>query len=165
MTVGAIGLAATCLASGLIAADQTLFALAPAALGGMWAAGVILQRRWTRIVAFPGMIIVAAGATFVQAAPLAALAGLVMTLVAWNLDNLERRLTQTAHVVDERRLRRSHAAWLLVIAGASLGMGGVALVVRLEIGITGALILGTLAILGLSRMMALLRRMNQDVHQ
>ncbi|MDW8215275.1 MAG: hypothetical protein RMJ55_17105, partial [Roseiflexaceae bacterium] len=78
---------------------------------------------------------------------------------------LERRLTQTAHVVDERRLRRSHAAWLLVIAGASLGMGGVALVVRLEIGITGALILGTLAILGLSRMMALLRRMNQDVHQ
>ncbi len=165
LTVGAIGLAAACLAGGLIAAGEALFALAPAALGGMWAAGVILQRRWTRVVALPGMIFVAAGAPFVQVAPFVALAGLVATLVAWNLDDLEQRLTQVACVIDERGVRRIRTVWLLVVAGASLGIGGVALAVRFEIGITGALILGALAILGLSRMMALLRRMNEDVHQ
>ena len=164
--IGVIGLAAACLAGGLIAVGETLFALAPMALGGMWAAGVILQQRWTRVVALPGMVIVAAGATFAQMAPFVALAGLVMTLVAWNLDDLERRLARTdTLIVDEKALRRVHTARLLVVVGVSLGVGGLALIVRFEIGAIGALILGLLAVLGLNRMMALLRRMTQDAHQ
>lgn len=165
VTVGAIGLASACLAGGLIAAGETLFALAPAVFGGMWAAGVFLQRRWTRVIALPGMVIVAVGATFAQVAPFVALAGLVMTLVAWNLDDLERRLMQADRVVDEQELRRVHAVRLLIVAGASLGIGGLALIVRFEIGAIGALILGALAVLGFSRIMTLLRRMTQDVHQ
>lgn len=165
MITGAISLAAACLAGGLIAVGETMLALAPAALGGIWAAGVILQQRWSRIVALPGMIIVAVSATFAQVMPLVPLIGLVMTLVAWNLDDLERRLSHTDRVVDEQRLRRVHIAHLLVVAGVSLGIGGLASVVRFEIGAIGALILEMLAVLGLSRMMTLVRRMTQDVQQ
>lgn len=165
MITGAISLAAACLAGGLIAVGETMLALALAALGGIWAAGVILQQRWSRIVALPGMIIVAVSATFAQVMPLVPLIGLVMTLVAWNLDDLERRLSHTDRVVDEQRLRRVHIAHLLVVAGVSLGIGGLASVVRFEIGAIGALILGMLAVLGLSRMMTLVRRMTQDVQQ
>ncbi|GIW01998.1 MAG: hypothetical protein KatS3mg058_3401 [Roseiflexus sp.] len=163
--IGAIALATACLTGGLIVAGETLFALASAALGGVWVAGVVLQRRWTRVVALPGMLIVAVGTTFVQVAPFVSLAGLVMTLVAWNLDDLERRLNQAGHIVDEHALRRIHTARLLLVAGASLGVGGVASVVRFEIGAIGALILGALAVLGLSRIVTLLRRMTQDWRQ
>lgn len=165
MITGAIGLASAYLAGGLIAAGETIFALAPAVFGGLWVAGVILQRRWTRAVALPGMIIVAVGAAFAQVAPFVSLAGLVMTLIAWNLDDLERRLIQADRVVDEKALRRVHAARLLSVSGLALGIGVLASVVRFEIGAIGALILGVLAVLGLSRIVTLLRRMTQDVHQ
>ncbi len=165
MTVGAIGLAAACLSGGLIAVGEMLFALAPATLGGIWVAGVTLQRRWARVVALPGMIIVAVGATFVQVAPFVALAGLVMTLLAWNLDDLERRLIRADRVIDEQTLRRAHAARLLSVSGLAFVIGVLASVVRIEIGAIGALLIGALAVLGLSRIVTLLRRMAQDVHQ
>jgi hypothetical protein len=165
MITGTIGLASACLAGGLIAAGETLFALAPATLGGVWAAGIILQRRWFCVVALPGMVIVAVGAAFAQVAPFVSLAGLVMTLTAWNLEELERRLIQADRVVDELALRRVHTARLLAVSGLALGIGVLASVVRFEIGAIGALLLGALAVLGLSRIVTLLRRMNQDVHQ
>ncbi|MFQ3631191.1 hypothetical protein [Roseiflexus sp.] len=165
MTVGAIGLAATCLTGGLIAVGETLFALAPATLGGMWVAGVILQRRWTRVVALPGMVVVAVGATFAQVAPVVALVGLVMTLFAWNLDDLERRLIPADRVIDEQTLRRAHAVRLLSVSGLAFVIGVLASVARVEIGTIGALLLGALAVLGLSRIVTLLRRMAQDDHQ
>jgi len=160
--VGAIILAAALLAGGLIAAGETLFALAPAALGGVWATGAILQREWTRAIAMPGLIVVAAGATFTQVAPLAPLAGLVMTLVAWRLADLERRLALTDAIADERSLRRACFARLLVVAGVAFVAGSLATVVRVEIGSMGALIAGVLAVVGLSRLVVLLRRIMRD---
>jgi hypothetical protein len=160
--VGAIILAATLLAGGLIAASETLFALAPAALGGVWVTGAILQREWTRTIAMPGLIVVAAGATFTQVAPLVPLAGLVMTLVAWRLADLDRRLALTDMIVDERSLRRVHFIRLLIVAEVAFVTGSLATVARVEIGSMGALIAGVLAVVGLSRLVVLLRRIMRD---
>ncbi|MCL6542107.1 MAG: hypothetical protein K6T87_16240 [Roseiflexus sp.] len=160
--VGAIILAAALLAGGLIAASETLFALAPAALGGVWVTGAILQREWTRAIAMPGLIVVAAGATFTQVAPLVPLAGLIMTLVAWRLADLDRRLALTDMIVDERSLRRVHFIRLLIVAGVAFVAGSLATVVRVEIGSMGALIAGVLAVVGLSRLVVLLRRIMRD---
>lgn len=161
--VSAIILAAALLAGGLIVADETLFALAPAALGGVWATGVILQRDWTRTIAVPGLIIVAAGATFTRIAPLVPLAGLVMTLVAWRLADLDRRLALADVIVDERSLRRPHLTRLLIVAGVAFALGSLATVVRVETGVMGALAAGILAVVGLSRLVVFLRRMMQDM--
>ena len=154
---------AALLAGGLIAAGETFFALAPVALGGLWATGAILQREWTRAIAMPGLIVVAAGATFTQVAPLVPLAGLVMTLVAWRLADLERRLALTDMIVDERSLRRVHFIRLLIVAGVAFVTGSLATVVRIEIGAIGALIAGALAVAGLSRLVVFLRRIMRDV--
>jgi len=160
--VGTIVLATALLAGGLIAAGETFFALAPVALGGLWATGAILQRDWTRTIAVPGLIVVAAGATFTQVAPLAPLAGLIMTLVAWRLADLERRLALTDAIADERSLRRAHFTRLLIVAGVAFVPGSLATVVRIEIGAIGALIAGVLAVVGLSRLVVLLRRIMRD---
>jgi len=160
--VGTIVLAAALLAGGLIAAGETFFALAPVALGGLWATGAILQRDWTRTIAVPGLIVVAAGATFTQVAPLAPLAGLIMTLVAWRLADLERRLALTDAIADERSLRRAHFTRLLIVAGVAFVPGSLATVVRIEIGAIGALIAGALAVAGLSRLVVFLRRIMRD---
>jgi len=160
--VGTIVLATALLAGGLIAAGETFFALAPVALGGLWATGAILQRDWTRTIAVPGLIVVAAGATFTQVAPLAPLAGLIMTLVAWRLADLERRLALTDAIADERSLRRAHFTRLLIVAGVAFVPGSLATVVRIEIGAIGALIAGALAVAGLSRLVVLLRRIMRD---
>lgn len=160
--VGAIILAAVLLAGGLIAAGETLFALAPAALGGVWATGAILQRDWTRTIAMPGLIVVAAGATFTRVAPLVPLAGLVMTLVAWRLADLDRRLALTNVIADERSLRHVHSTRLLIVAGVAFALGSLATVVRVEIGSMGALIAGVPAVVGLSRLVVLLRRIMRD---
>jgi len=160
--VSAIVLAAALLAGGLIAASETLFALAPAALGGVWVTGAILQREWTRTIAMPGLIVVAAGATFTQVAPLVPLAGLVMTLVAWRLADLDRRLALTDAIADERSLRRAHFTRLLIVAGVAFVPGSLATVVRIEIGAIGALIAGALAVAGLSRLVVFLRRIMRD---
>lgn len=160
--IGAIALASASLAGGLIAVGETPFASAPVIFGALWVAGVILRQRWTRKVALPGLVIVAAGATFAQVAPLVPLAGLVMALVAWNLDDLEQRLSQADTVLNEQALRRTHIARLLIVAGLAIGVGAVVSTVRFEIGAIGALILGILAVLGFSRIMALLRQMAQD---
>jgi hypothetical protein len=160
--VGTIVLATALLAGGLIAAGETFFALAPVALGGLWATGAILQRDWTRTIAVPGLIVVAAGATFTQVAPLAPLAGLIMTLVAWRLADLERRLALTDAIADERSLRRAHFTRLLIVAGVAFVPGSLATVVRIEIGAIGALIAGALAVAGLSRLVVFLRRIMRD---
>jgi hypothetical protein len=160
--VGTIVLATALLAGGLIAAGETFFALAPVALGGLWATGAILQRDWTRTIAVPGLIVVAAGATFTQVAPLAPLAGLIMTLVAWRLADLERRLALTDAIADERSLRRAHFTRLLIVAGVAFVTGSLATVARVEIGSMGALIAGVLAVVGLSRLVVLLRRIMRD---
>jgi hypothetical protein len=159
--VGTIVLATALLAGGLIAAGETLFALVPVAFGDLWATGAILQRDWTRTITVPGLIVVAAGATFTQVAPLVPLAGLVTMLVAWRLADLDRRLALTDMIVDERSLRRAHFARLL--AGVAFVPGSLATVVRIEIGAIGALIAGALAVAGLSRLVVFLRRIMRDV--
>jgi len=85
-----------------------------------------------------------------------------MTLVAWRLADLDRRLALTNVIADERSLRRVHSTRLLIVAGVAFAPGSLATVVRVEIGSMGALIAGVLAVVGLSRLVVLLRRIMRD---
>ncbi|MGQ9549870.1 MAG: hypothetical protein ACUVSW_11700 [Roseiflexus sp.] len=151
-------LAAALLTGGLIAAGETLFALVSATIGGVWVTGSILRRDWMRAIAMPGLIVIAAGATFTRVAPLIPLAGVVMTLVAWRLADLDRRLALTDMIIDERSLQRAHSIRLLIVTGVAFALGSLATMVRIEIGAMGAILVGALAVISLSRLVVLLRR-------
>lgn len=161
LVIGMIALAAAILALGLIVAGHTLVALAPVALGGAWIAGTLYQRRRVGAVALPGLAAIAVVAVFADVSPLVALAGLAATLAAWNLHDMEQRITLAGAVEGETALRQSHHTRLLIVAALSLGIGGMAATLRFDTGAIGAILIALPAILGLSRVTAALRRAMQ----
>ncbi len=78
---------------------------------------------------------------------------LVLLLVAWNLDHLSRDLQQYSMAGKERSsansLVRTRLKRLGVAAVLGWGLGMIALNVRISIGFTSALILASIAVLGL----------------
>lgn len=83
--------------------------------------------------------------------------GVVAALSAWDLDHFARRLGQAGQVEKMRRLEAVHLRRLAVVDGVALLTATVALGIRVELGFGMALLLGGLAILGLSQMIGSLR--------
>jgi hypothetical protein len=81
------------------------------------------------------------------------LVSLVAALAAWDLDHFERRLRQARPGTQETDLRRAHLQRLALVAGLGLGLGWLALGVRIELGLGWAILLSLLTIIGLSRVL------------
>lgn len=159
---GSIGLAA-----GALALGYGLGALWPgvavaASLGGLW--WFSLRSRWD----WP------ASALLLVAAALAAaglwldlgggwmLAGLVGGLCAWDLDHWLRQLRAVewdeSSAARRLALERDHLRRLAAVAGVGLVLGLVALGVHVRLNFFLAVLLGLLAVWGLSRAITFLRR-------
>ena len=84
--------------------------------------------------------------------------GLVATLVAWDLDHFRQRLQQAGQIEGEVELRRAHLQRLLavVVLGGLAGVVALTFQVRLNLG--WIILLGVVAIVGLSRVIGRLRR-------
>ncbi|MCP4536134.1 MAG: hypothetical protein GY832_03220 [Chloroflexi bacterium] len=88
------------------------------------------------------------------------LLGMVAALSAWDLDHFVQRLSRVGQdcVEETHNLERRHLERLLIVNGLSLLFGMVALGIEVEFGFGTVLLLGLLAILGLSRVVGILRR-------
>ncbi len=86
------------------------------------------------------------------------LVSLLAALTAWDLDDLRQALESGAGVQRAASMQRQHLQRLLVVDALGLVLGLVALQVRTRLTLGLALLLGLLAILGLSRAIAFLRR-------
>jgi hypothetical protein len=86
------------------------------------------------------------------------LVGVVVALVAWDLDHFTWRMQAAGCVKDFDALERRHLWRLLIVAGAGLFLGAVALSVKIRLSFVVALLLAFLAVLGLSRVVRLLQR-------
>jgi hypothetical protein len=146
-----IGLAALLPASGYMLNGSWAGASASLALGAFWLAG--LWRGWqgTDALGLLGLVAIAGAGVWLGLAPALMLAGVVAALAGWDLDRFAQRLRRAEHVVGEIELARAHLRRLLVVAGIGLGLGGVTLVLQMALSFGWALLLGMLAILGLSR--------------
>jgi hypothetical protein len=85
---------------------------------------------------------------------------LVGTLVAWDLSLFVHRLEQIERIATENELKRVHLQRLLGVAGLGLLLGGIALRLQFEFNLGWGILLGVLAIVGLSRIIDFLRREN-----
>jgi thiosulfate reductase cytochrome b subunit len=82
------------------------------------------------------------------------LVGTLAALAAWDLDHFERRLRTAQRVEAQGALIRAHLRRLSIVAGLGLTLGGIALSVQVEITFGWALLLGLLAFLALSGVIA-----------
>jgi hypothetical protein len=156
-TIG-ISLATLLLVLGYAIGGRWIGAAASVALGCLWLVG--LRRGWNGIdslglVGFTGLATV--GIWLALAAPIL-LASQVATLATWDLDRFAQRLWSAGRVEAEADLTRAHLQRLLAVAGLGLVFGSVALGAQVPLSFGWALLLGVLAILGLSRAIGWLNR-------
>jgi hypothetical protein len=83
--------------------------------------------------------------------------GVVTALTAWDLDHFSRRLQAADGVVGARSLEKRHLLRLAAVAGLGLLLAAAALGLRTRLGVGAAILLGLLAILGLSQVVRYLR--------
>lgn len=140
------------------------------ALGGYWAWSVVwialsglwwLGRRhwkWTGSVLLFIYVMAAVVGLWANFGAAWMLAGTVVALVAWDLDHFTEQIQGVDRVVQKRTLVRTHLRRLALVSGAGLLLGGVALLVQIQLSLGVALLLGLLAVIGLRQFLAALRR-------
>lgn len=145
------------------------------ALGGFWSVSdalvisallwLVEQRgRWAWISSLflVCLILVAAGGIWLGLSPVWMLIGVAGTLTTWDLEHFVRRVRSTAESKSDLggydHLARRHLGRVLLVDGVGLALGTVALLIQVNLSFGVALALGLLAVLGVSQMIAFLRR-------
>ena len=128
------------------------------AMGALWWIGQ--RRRWNFLasVALVGFVVAGALGLWVGLPAGWMLVGMVAALSAWDLDHFARRLRGVERVEMRLALERFHILRLVSVDGLGLLLAGVALAVQYKFSFDVALVLGLVAVLGLSQMISYLRR-------
>jgi len=157
MLLISIALATSALVLGYAASGVWIGALLLLAWGLLW----LLSRRrgwsWGGSLALALSVAAAVVGVRLEVGSGWMLLGVAAALSAWDVDHFERRLEGAGRVEDARALKRRHLRRLLIVDGLGLLVGAVALSVRTGFGFGPSLLLGLLAILGLSRAIGFLR--------
>ena len=153
-----IGLAAIVLAMGYAVGGVWKFSPILLATGVLWWIGQ--KRHWNLLasVALVGFVVAAAIGLWVGLPAGWMLVGVVAALSAWDLDHFARRLRGVERVEMRLALERFHIRRLVSVDGLGLLLAGVALAVQYKFSFDVALVLGLVAVLGLSQMISYLRR-------
>jgi hypothetical protein len=140
------------------------------ARGGLWSWAVLWialgsaawfgRRRWARVgsVVFLGWTGAAVAGFLVGLGQGWMLLGGVAALVVWDLDHFARRLHTASRVEQEALLVRAHLQRIALVAGAGLLLGGLALLVQVQLSLGWAVLLGLLVMVGVQQFLVLLRR-------
>ena len=158
LIVGSIVLAVVILTTHFALAGLWGWVIAIALMGLCWLAEPWHGARWVSTVALFFFAAVAAlGSVWVLPAFLS-LSGLVLVLVAWDLDHFAHYLGDVADVRDEPELLKRHLRRLGLVAGLGWFFAAVTLRVRVTFDFIGALALGLIVIVGLSGAIRQIRR-------
>ncbi|MFC1533290.1 hypothetical protein ACFL7M_08010 [Thermodesulfobacteriota bacterium] len=90
------------------------------------------------------------------------LLSVVSALLAWDLHQFINRLEKAGRIEKRSEIERRHLKRIMIIAGLSLILGTVALLVELELGFGWMLFWGVLLVLSLSRLFDVLGRENNQ---
>lgn len=128
------------------------------AFGIFWLFGQ--KRMWDWIASF-GLIffvIAAARGIFMDISTGWLLLSVVATIAAWDLDYFVRRFRRVGRVEKPHDLEQRHLKRLMSVAALGLLLGGVAIVVKVQLNFGWILFWGIALILGMSRLIGLLNR-------
>jgi hypothetical protein len=152
-----IGLSVGAFALGCVLGGLWFAVLPVLVVGGTWMAGMGRGWSWISSLGLVFSAIAAAAGLLVGLGAGWMLAGLVAALAAWDLHHFSHTLEEIPRVEGMRSLERRHLQRLLI----AVGLGVLLTVAALEIDVTFSfglvLLLGLVAILGLSQAVAFLR--------
>jgi hypothetical protein len=127
-------------------------------VGVLWLAGTWRGWEWVASVGLIGFVGIAAVGLWLGLGAGWMVFGLVAALCAWDLGRFVLYLKRVERVEAERELEQRHLQRLLAVAGLGLLVAAVALSVEIRFTFMMALLLGLLAVWGLSQAVGFLRR-------
>lgn len=154
----AISLASIMLAIGYIQGGLVLGAFFAVALGGLWYIGHALKWRYLASFELTVFFGLAAVGTFFDINFIWLLVGMGSALAAWDLDQFSQRMERFPIEESFLKLEQNHFRRLLVILIPGTILAAVVPTIQIELTFTWALILGLIAIYGLSQTVKYLRR-------
>jgi hypothetical protein len=153
-----VGLATAALLLGYIDVGAWTWLLLSVALGGLWLLGLWCRWGWVSAAGLALYAAVAAFGLWLGAGSGWLLLAVGLALAAWDLDGFVRSLRPKQWIGDLAGLERRHLLRLLAVEGVGLLLAATALGLTLDLGFGLVLLLGLLAVAGLSRALALIRR-------
>lgn len=151
-------LAAAALATGYGLEGSWSGAVAALVVGAFWLVGQWRKWGWVASMALVLLIGVAAAGQMRGVGGGWMLVGVVVALVAWDLDRFAWRMRVAGHVEGVGALEQRHLWRLLIVAGVGLFLGAVALSIKIRLGFAVAFLLAFVAVVGLSRVVGFLQR-------
>ena len=128
------------------------------AVGVLWLYGQKRGWRWVGPLGMTFYIITAARGIFLDISAGWFLLGTVITLCAWDLDSYLNRLRRAGRVEKMDYLEQHHLYRLMIVSGLGLLLGGIPLVVRMEMKFGWILFWVMVLVIGLSRLIEMLNR-------
>ncbi|MBC8074608.1 MAG: hypothetical protein H7Y32_00910, partial [Chloroflexales bacterium] len=127
-------------------------------LGVVWGLGERRGWDWAGGLGLAGVTAAAAWGAWNGLATSWLLCGEVLALAVWDLDRFERLLARADRVTNAAALWRGHVLRIAPVLAAALLLGLIALNLQVTLSFAWMILLGVLALLGLSRAIGLLRR-------
>ncbi len=127
-------------------------------VGVLWLAGTWRGWEWVASMGLIGFTGIAAVGLWLDLGAGWMVFGLVAALCAWDLGRFVLCLRRVGRVEAERELEQRHLQRLLAVAGLGLLVAAIALSIEIRFTFVMALLLGLLAVWGLSQAVGFLRR-------
>jgi hypothetical protein len=156
--LSATGQAAAGLITGFGPQGRWLWVAVVGLLAALWLAGYWRALVWVAPVGLVGFAAAAALGLLMGLGPGWMVFGLLAALCAWDLHRFGLRLRRVERVEAVADLERRHLQRLLAVAGLGLLAAFLALRIQVRLTFLMALLLGLLAVWGLSQAVATLRR-------
>lgn len=127
-------------------------------LGAVWL--YIGWRRWAWASSGILLLLVAAAGygLWIELSPGWMIAGAIGSLLAWDLSEFIRRLDVAPDSDDLRGMQRRHLARLTLVAILGLALASISMLVRLEFTLEWMMLLAVFGVLGITQLVAWLRR-------
>ena len=126
-------------------------------LGILWMVGYIKGWKWQASVMFTLFIGASAIGLWLNLSQWLILLSMVGAISAWDLDHFTQRMRYAGLVVERPNLEKYHIKRLLVVNLFGLLLSVIALNVQVKLGFGAILLLGMIAVLGLSQVIIFLK--------
>ena len=126
--------------------------------GVLWLFAIWRRWCWFSSIGIFVLVALAGYGLWIELSPGWMIAGALGGLFAWDLTEFMHRLRFAARTDDLRGLERRHLARLTIVALAGLLLASIAMLVRLEFTFEWMLLLTLVAVLGVTQLVAWLRR-------
>lgn len=113
---------------------------------------------WLRTLGFGVLILIILFGLWRGVQPIWPLLSLIAGLLAYDLDHARRRWARIGHHPKQAEMERLYLQRLFLVGIGGVTLGAAALSITIQFSLATAILLGLLAILGLSRAVAYLRR-------